>query len=71
MLENTNAKNTGKRLINWKSVLGLGLALFIVGGLVMLVQPAAAQTADGSLPMKMLPHCCTCVRKKSWPMTCT
>ena len=49
MLENTNVKNTGKRLINWKSILGLGLALFIVGGLVMLVQPAAAQAADGSL----------------------
>ena len=49
MLENTQANNTGKRLISWKSILGLGLALFIVGGLVMLVQPAAAQTADGSL----------------------
>lgn len=49
MLENTQANNTGKRLISWKSILGLGLALFIVSGLAMLVQPAAAQTADGNL----------------------
>lgn len=44
MLENAKTQNIGKRLINWKLLLGLGLALFMVGGLVLLVQPAAAQT---------------------------
>ena len=49
MLENTNTQNRGNRLVNWKSILGLGLALFFVGGLVLLVQPAAAQTTVGGL----------------------
>ena len=49
MLENTNTQNTGKRLMSWKSILGLGLALFIAGGLMVLAQPAAAQTAVGGL----------------------
>lgn len=49
MEENKQGNNTDKRRINWKSILGLGLALFIVGGLVMLVQPVSAQTSDGSL----------------------
>ena len=49
MLENREANNIGKRLINWKSILGLGLTLFIVGGLVMQVQPAAAQTVANGL----------------------
>ena len=49
MLENTNTQNTGKRLMSWKSILGLGLALFIAGGLMVLAQPAAAQTAVSGL----------------------
>ncbi|MCA9953207.1 MAG: DUF2202 domain-containing protein [Ardenticatenaceae bacterium] len=49
MLENTNSKTTGKRLMSWKSFLGLGIALFIIGGLVMLVKPAAAQTTATGL----------------------
>ncbi|MBK7894076.1 MAG: DUF2202 domain-containing protein [Anaerolineaceae bacterium] len=49
MLENRQSENTGKRLISWKSILGLGLASLFIGGLVLLVQPASAQTTDGSL----------------------
>lgn len=49
MLNNTNAQTTGRRLISWKSLLGLGVALFLIGGLVLLVQPAEAQTTDSGL----------------------
>ena len=49
MLANTNSQTTGKRLMNRKSLLGLGLALFFIVGLVVWVQPASAQTTSGGL----------------------
>lgn len=49
MLANTNSQTTGKRLMNWKSLLGLGLALFFIVGLVVWVQPASAQTTSSGL----------------------
>lgn len=49
MFEDKNLQATGKHLVNWKSLLGISLALFLLGGLAMLVQPAAAQTTSGSL----------------------
>src|SRR5690606_15929999 len=49
MLANTNSQTTGKRLMNRKSLLGLGLALFFIVGLVVLVQPASAQTTSSGL----------------------
>lgn len=49
MFEDKNLQTTGKHLFNWKSILGVGLVLFLFGGLAMLVQPAAAQTTSGSL----------------------
>lgn len=49
MFEDKNLQTTGKHLVNWKSLLGISLALFLLGGLAMLVQPAAAQTTSASL----------------------
>ncbi len=49
MFEDKNLQTTGKHLFNWKSILGVGLVLFLLGGLAMLVQPAAAQTTSGGL----------------------
>ena len=49
MLANTNSQTTGKRLMNRKSLLSLGLALFFIVGLVVWVQPASAQTTSSGL----------------------
>ncbi len=49
MLNNTHLQKTGKRLSNRQLIVGLGLALFLLVGGLMLVAPAEAQTTSSGL----------------------